>query len=231
MLLLKGEGGDQHSLNKKTPRFPFLSPWYHSDRRQNNVPGFSQTPCFERLKRFRGFLQADEYLPIYLSFSFFQATQKLCAPDCAAHSLNCRKPGKLVHSAQGSHQSSLVVKPQCGFFSSLGKVSSPVFSWILFSAQGTAGLEVTAYEEMSSLVNYIQPIKFDSFEVSARKSNSVLSGSQVFPFAQESSALRHRCSPPTFVTGFRPFSVVFSLLQHAHGHKNPSALLPLVRNW
>lgn len=35
--------------------------------------------------------------------------------------------------------------------------------------QGTAGLEVTAYEEMSSLVNYIQPTKFISFEFSARE--------------------------------------------------------------
>ncbi|XP_048341976.1 1-phosphatidylinositol 4,5-bisphosphate phosphodiesterase beta-2 isoform X2 [Sphaerodactylus townsendi] len=35
------------------------------------------------------------------------------------------------------------------------------------SDEGTAGLEVTAYEEMSSLVNYIQPIKFDTFEISA----------------------------------------------------------------
>lgn len=52
------------------------------------------------------------------------------------------------------------------------KVSASLFSLVLLSAQGTAGLEVTAYEEMSSLVNYIQPIKFDSFEVSARKSNS-----------------------------------------------------------
>lgn len=33
--------------------------------------------------------------------------------------------------------------------------------------QGTAGLEVTAYKEMSSLVNYIQPTKFISFELSA----------------------------------------------------------------
>ncbi|KAH0620590.1 hypothetical protein JD844_021223 [Phrynosoma platyrhinos] len=37
----------------------------------------------------------------------------------------------------------------------------------LQSDEGTAGLEVTAYEEMSSLVNYIQPIKFESFEVSS----------------------------------------------------------------
>ncbi|XP_010295708.1 PREDICTED: 1-phosphatidylinositol 4,5-bisphosphate phosphodiesterase beta-2 [Phaethon lepturus] len=40
------------------------------------------------------------------------------------------------------------------------------------SDEGTAGLEVTAYEEMSSLVNYIQPIKFDSFAVSAQKNRS-----------------------------------------------------------
>ncbi|NWT82853.1 PLCB2 phosphodiesterase, partial [Lanius ludovicianus] len=42
----------------------------------------------------------------------------------------------------------------------------------LQSDEGTAGLEVTAYEEMSSLVNYIQPIKFNSFEVSAKKNRS-----------------------------------------------------------
>lgn len=30
---------------------------------------------------------------------------------------------------------------------------------------------MTAYEEMSSLVNYIQPIKFESFEISARKND------------------------------------------------------------
>uniref|UniRef100_A0A8C6VDH3 Phosphoinositide phospholipase C n=1 Tax=Naja naja TaxID=35670 RepID=A0A8C6VDH3_NAJNA len=42
----------------------------------------------------------------------------------------------------------------------------------LQSDEGTAGLEVTAYEEMSSLVNYIQPIKFESFEISAQKNHS-----------------------------------------------------------
>ncbi|KAK1338921.1 hypothetical protein QTO34_019589 [Cnephaeus nilssonii] len=40
------------------------------------------------------------------------------------------------------------------------------------SDEGTAGLEVTAYEEMSSLVNYIQPTKFLSFEFSAQKNRS-----------------------------------------------------------
>ncbi|XP_033001029.1 1-phosphatidylinositol 4,5-bisphosphate phosphodiesterase beta-2 [Lacerta agilis] len=40
------------------------------------------------------------------------------------------------------------------------------------SDEGTAGLEVTAYEEMSSLVNYIQPIKFECFENSAQKNRS-----------------------------------------------------------
>ncbi|XP_068109502.1 1-phosphatidylinositol 4,5-bisphosphate phosphodiesterase beta-2 isoform X2 [Hyperolius riggenbachi] len=40
------------------------------------------------------------------------------------------------------------------------------------SDEGTAGQEATAYEEMSSLVNYVQPIKFDSFEVSAQKNQS-----------------------------------------------------------
>ncbi|XP_032759819.1 1-phosphatidylinositol 4,5-bisphosphate phosphodiesterase beta-2 [Rattus rattus] len=42
------------------------------------------------------------------------------------------------------------------------------------SDEGTAGLEVTAYEEMSSLVNYIQPTKFISFEFSAQKNRSYL---------------------------------------------------------
>ncbi|KAB1277975.1 1-phosphatidylinositol 4; 5-bisphosphate phosphodiesterase beta-2 [Camelus dromedarius] len=40
------------------------------------------------------------------------------------------------------------------------------------SDEGTAGLEVTAYKEMSSLVNYIQPTKFISFEFSAQKNRS-----------------------------------------------------------
>ncbi|XP_037690246.1 1-phosphatidylinositol 4,5-bisphosphate phosphodiesterase beta-2 isoform X2 [Choloepus didactylus] len=40
------------------------------------------------------------------------------------------------------------------------------------SDEGTAGLEVTAYEEMSGLVNYIQPTKFVSFELSAQKNRS-----------------------------------------------------------
>ncbi|XP_074854939.1 1-phosphatidylinositol 4,5-bisphosphate phosphodiesterase beta-2 isoform X2 [Carettochelys insculpta] len=40
------------------------------------------------------------------------------------------------------------------------------------SDEGTAGLEVTAYEEMSSLVNYIQPIKFDSFDISTEQNRS-----------------------------------------------------------
>uniref|UniRef100_A0A8D0HP81 1-phosphatidylinositol 4,5-bisphosphate phosphodiesterase n=1 Tax=Sphenodon punctatus TaxID=8508 RepID=A0A8D0HP81_SPHPU len=42
----------------------------------------------------------------------------------------------------------------------------------LQSDEGTAGLEVTAYEEMSSLVNYILPVKFDSFEVSTQRNRS-----------------------------------------------------------
>ncbi|KAJ8776846.1 hypothetical protein J1605_015023 [Eschrichtius robustus] len=40
------------------------------------------------------------------------------------------------------------------------------------SDEGTAGLEVTAYKEMSSLVNYVQPTKFTSFESSAQKNRS-----------------------------------------------------------
>uniref|UniRef100_A0A8C5R5E3 1-phosphatidylinositol 4,5-bisphosphate phosphodiesterase n=1 Tax=Leptobrachium leishanense TaxID=445787 RepID=A0A8C5R5E3_9ANUR len=47
------------------------------------------------------------------------------------------------------------------------------------SDEGTAGLEATAYEEMSSLVNYIQPIKFDSFEVSTQKNQSYVISSFV----------------------------------------------------
>ncbi|KAM8920846.1 1-phosphatidylinositol 4,5-bisphosphate phosphodiesterase beta-2 [Pelodytes ibericus] len=47
------------------------------------------------------------------------------------------------------------------------------------SDEGTAGLEATAYEEMSSLVNYFQPIKFDSFEVSTQKNQSYVISSFV----------------------------------------------------
>ncbi|XP_041928275.1 1-phosphatidylinositol 4,5-bisphosphate phosphodiesterase beta-2 [Alosa sapidissima] len=40
------------------------------------------------------------------------------------------------------------------------------------SDEGTAGQEVTAYEAMSSIVNYIQPCKFISLEASRRKNKS-----------------------------------------------------------
>uniref|UniRef100_A0A0E9PZ10 Uncharacterized protein n=1 Tax=Anguilla anguilla TaxID=7936 RepID=A0A0E9PZ10_ANGAN len=33
-------------------------------------------------------------------------------------------------------------------------------------SQGTASSEVNATEEMSNLVNYVEPVKFKSFEVS-----------------------------------------------------------------
>ncbi|OCT68756.1 1-phosphatidylinositol 4,5-bisphosphate phosphodiesterase beta-2 [Xenopus laevis] len=53
------------------------------------------------------------------------------------------------------------------------------------SDEGTASQEATAYEEMSSLVNYIQPIKFDSFEVSAQKNQSYVVSSFVETKAYE----------------------------------------------
>ncbi|XP_072896495.1 1-phosphatidylinositol 4,5-bisphosphate phosphodiesterase beta-2-like [Hemitrygon akajei] len=40
------------------------------------------------------------------------------------------------------------------------------------SDEGTAGQEVRAYEEMSSLVNYIQPVKFVSFDLSKERNLS-----------------------------------------------------------
>uniref|UniRef100_A0A8C5CY08 Phosphoinositide phospholipase C n=1 Tax=Gadus morhua TaxID=8049 RepID=A0A8C5CY08_GADMO len=43
---------------------------------------------------------------------------------------------------------------------------------LLSLPQGTAGQEVTAYEAMSSIVNYIQPNKFMSFENSKKKNKS-----------------------------------------------------------
>ncbi|XP_078089298.1 1-phosphatidylinositol 4,5-bisphosphate phosphodiesterase beta-2-like [Mustelus asterias] len=42
------------------------------------------------------------------------------------------------------------------------------------SDEGTAGQEVRAYEEMSSLVNYIQPVKFESFEVAKKINKSYI---------------------------------------------------------
>ncbi|XP_078263180.1 1-phosphatidylinositol 4,5-bisphosphate phosphodiesterase beta-2-like [Rhinoraja longicauda] len=42
------------------------------------------------------------------------------------------------------------------------------------SDEGTAGQEVRAYEEMSSLVNYIQPVKFVSFELSKEINQSYI---------------------------------------------------------
>ncbi|XP_072265743.1 1-phosphatidylinositol 4,5-bisphosphate phosphodiesterase beta-1 [Pyxicephalus adspersus] len=38
--------------------------------------------------------------------------------------------------------------------------------------EGTAGNEASATEEMSNLVNYIQPVKFESFEISKKKNKS-----------------------------------------------------------
>ncbi|KAM8946595.1 1-phosphatidylinositol 4,5-bisphosphate phosphodiesterase beta-1 isoform 2-T2 [Pelodytes ibericus] len=38
--------------------------------------------------------------------------------------------------------------------------------------EGTAGKEASATEEMSNLVNYIQPVKFESFEVSKKRNKS-----------------------------------------------------------
>ncbi|XP_067894492.1 1-phosphatidylinositol 4,5-bisphosphate phosphodiesterase beta-2-like [Heterodontus francisci] len=42
------------------------------------------------------------------------------------------------------------------------------------SDEGTAAQEVTAYEEMSRLVNYIQPVKFKSFEVAQKRNKSCI---------------------------------------------------------
>ncbi|XP_051871492.1 1-phosphatidylinositol 4,5-bisphosphate phosphodiesterase beta-2-like [Pristis pectinata] len=42
------------------------------------------------------------------------------------------------------------------------------------SDEGTAGQEARAYEEMSSLVNYIQPVKFVSFELSKERNLSYI---------------------------------------------------------
>lgn len=111
-------------------------------------------------------------------------------------------------------------------------ISSSMFPCGLVSAQGTAGLEVTAYEEMSSLVNYIQPIKFDSFEVSARKSDLVLAVPHAFLFQQESSALTRCSSPPAWGTCFHPFLLVFPLSHDTRwAQLLPPALLPAVRDW
>uniref|UniRef100_A0A9J8CHZ4 Phosphoinositide phospholipase C n=1 Tax=Cyprinus carpio carpio TaxID=630221 RepID=A0A9J8CHZ4_CYPCA len=49
----------------------------------------------------------------------------------------------------------------------------------VISSQGTAGQEVTAYEEMSALVNYVQPNKFISFENAAKKNKSFVISSFV----------------------------------------------------
>ncbi|XP_051578768.1 1-phosphatidylinositol 4,5-bisphosphate phosphodiesterase beta-2-like [Myxocyprinus asiaticus] len=47
------------------------------------------------------------------------------------------------------------------------------------SDEGTAGQEVTAYEEMSAIVNYVQPNKFISFENAAKKNKSYVISSFV----------------------------------------------------
>ncbi|XP_028250892.1 1-phosphatidylinositol 4,5-bisphosphate phosphodiesterase beta-2 isoform X2 [Parambassis ranga] len=47
------------------------------------------------------------------------------------------------------------------------------------SDEGTAGQEVTAYEAMSSIVNYIQPNKFISFDIARKKNKSYVISSFV----------------------------------------------------
>jgi hypothetical protein len=46
--------------------------------------------------------------------------------------------------------------------------------------QGTAGSEAMATEEMSNLVNYIQPVKFESFEISKSKTSCRIISSVVY---------------------------------------------------
>ncbi len=48
--------------------------------------------------------------------------------------------------------------------------------------QGTAGSEAFATEEMSTLVNYIQPTKFHSFEISKSKFDRIWR--RVHPFEE-----------------------------------------------
>ena len=56
------------------------------------------------------------------------------------------------------------------FFVHLCIISSPFLSLSPPSIyQGTASSEVNATEEMSTLVNYIEPVKFKSFEVATSK--------------------------------------------------------------
>uniref|UniRef100_A0A8C1LKS4 Phosphoinositide phospholipase C n=1 Tax=Cyprinus carpio TaxID=7962 RepID=A0A8C1LKS4_CYPCA len=57
--------------------------------------------------------------------------------------------------------------------------ANPESALFVISSQGTAGQEVTAYEEMSALVNYVQPNKFISFENAAKKNKSFVISSFV----------------------------------------------------
>lgn len=62
--------------------------------------------------------------------------------------------------------------------------------------QGTASSEVNATEEMSTLVNYIEPVKFKSFEVA--NSECGLGG------GGQPSGLPGQQSNPTLSLSFRP---------------------------
>lgn len=165
--------------------FPFPSPWYPLERRKNNIPSLSQTPRSNGSKRSRASYILPGNSPCAL-VPFLPSCLEILCP-CPPWNCRTEKPEQLEHSDQGSHQSSLTGRPWCSLFHLQGR-SLHLFPFGLFSAQGTAGLEVTAYEEMSSLVNYIQPIKFNSFEVSASKSGSV-------PLESRPSASRVRRSP------------------------------------
>ncbi|KAK2497359.1 hypothetical protein MC885_019784, partial [Smutsia gigantea] len=81
--------------------------------------------------------------------------------------------GKKKLSEQASNtysDSSSVFEPSSpGAVSELRQPSENIFKLLGRQCNGTAGSEAMATEEMSNLVNYIQPVKFESFEISKSK--------------------------------------------------------------
>uniref|UniRef100_A0A8D3D140 Phosphoinositide phospholipase C n=1 Tax=Scophthalmus maximus TaxID=52904 RepID=A0A8D3D140_SCOMX len=82
----------------------------------------------------------------------------------------------LIKNKKGSHQKPAQTKKTAT--AATDTVQTPVH-FLSIPPQGTAGQEVTAYEAMSSLVNYIQPNKFISFDNARKKNRSYVISSFV----------------------------------------------------
>lgn len=91
--------------------------------------------------------------------------------DCKKGSMDEVGVLQVIGSRTGNNGSVYVLRLSCAV--RLGRLSADVtfgcLFCVCFHVQGTAGSEAFATEEMSNLVIYIQPVKFNSFEGSKSK--------------------------------------------------------------